>query len=63
MLIKLWLHPPMTPGMVQEYLAVGEVPETVRNAFMQKSRWCKGGMQVMLTERELMKHVMRWASR
>lgn len=35
---------------VKEYLAVGEVPETVRNAFMQKSRWCKGGMQIFFSK-------------
>lgn len=34
---------------VKEYMAVGEVPETVRNAFMQKSRWCKGGMQIFFS--------------
>ena len=35
---------------VQEYLAIGEVPETIRNAFLQKSRWCKGGMQIFLSK-------------
>ena len=34
---------------VKEYLAIGEVPETIRNAFMQKSRWCKGGMQIFFS--------------
>lgn len=35
---------------VKEYLAIGEVPETIRNAFMQKSRWCKGGMQIFFSK-------------
>ena len=35
---------------VKEYLAIGEVPETIRNAFLQKSRWCKGGMQIFLSK-------------
>ena len=35
---------------VKEYLAIGEVPETIRNTFMQKSRWCKGGMQIFLSK-------------
>ena len=39
---------------VKEYLAVGEVPETVRNAFMQKSRWCKGGMQIFFSHHNAM---------
>jgi cellulose synthase/poly-beta-1,6-N-acetylglucosamine synthase-like glycosyltransferase len=29
-----------------EYLAVGEAPEEARNIFRQRSRWCKGHMQV-----------------
>jgi endoglucanase len=28
---------------VEEYLAVGEAPEQVRNCFQQRSRWCKVG--------------------
>ena len=39
---------------VQEYLAIGEVPETIRNAFMQKSRWCKGGMQIFFSRHNAM---------
>ena len=35
---------------VKEYMAIGEVPESVRNAFMQKSRWCKGGMQIFFSK-------------
>ena len=35
---------------VKEYLAIGEVPETIRNTFMQKSRWCKGGMQIFFSK-------------
>ena len=26
---------------VEEYLAIGEAPEQVRNCFQQRSRWCK----------------------
>lgn len=28
---------------VEEYLAIGEAPEQVRNCFQQRSRWCKVG--------------------
>jgi hypothetical protein len=31
---------------INEYLAVGEAPEEIRNIFRQRSRWCKGQMQV-----------------
>jgi len=31
---------------VDEYLAVGEAPEEVRNCFQQRSRWAKGHFQV-----------------
>ena len=34
---------------VEEYLAVGEAPEQVRNCFQQRSRWCKGHFQIMLS--------------
>lgn len=30
---------------VQQYCAIGEAPEEVRNAFQQRSRWCKGHFQ------------------
>ena len=26
---------------VEEYLAIGEAPDQVRNCFQQRSRWCK----------------------
>lgn len=26
---------------VEDYLAVGEAPEQIRNCFQQRSRWCK----------------------
>ena len=26
---------------VEEYLAIGEAPEQLRNCFQQRSRWCK----------------------
>ncbi|KAI8463461.1 MAG: glycosyl hydrolase family 9-domain-containing protein [Monoraphidium minutum] len=32
-----------------EYLAVGEAPEEARNIFRQRSRWCKGHMQVFFS--------------
>ena len=38
----------------QEYLALGEVPTTVRSTFMQKSRWCKGGMQIFFSRHNAM---------
>jgi cellulose synthase/poly-beta-1,6-N-acetylglucosamine synthase-like glycosyltransferase len=31
---------------LKEYLAYGEAPEDMRNVFRQRSRWCKGQMQV-----------------
>jgi len=34
---------------VNEYLAVGEAPEQLRNCFQQRSRWCKGHFQIMLS--------------
>ncbi|DBA93998.1 hypothetical protein WJX77_002685 [Trebouxia sp. C0004] len=34
---------------VEEYLAVGEAPEQVRNCFQQRSRWCKGHFQIVLS--------------
>ena len=29
-----------------EYLAVGEAPDEIRDVMRQRSRWCKGHMQV-----------------
>ena len=34
---------------LNEYLAVGEAPDEVRNIFRQRSRWCKGQMQVLFS--------------
>ncbi|KAK9826822.1 hypothetical protein WJX81_004238 [Elliptochloris bilobata] len=34
---------------VNEYLAVGEAPEQVRNCFQQRSRWAKGHFQMILS--------------
>ncbi len=31
---------------MDEYLAIGEAPEEVRNCFQQRSRWAKGHFQV-----------------
>jgi cellulose synthase/poly-beta-1,6-N-acetylglucosamine synthase-like glycosyltransferase len=33
---------------VEEYLAIGEAPEQVRNCFQQRSRWCKGHFQMFM---------------
>ena len=30
---------------VEEYLAIGEAPEQLRNCFQQRSRWCKVSWQ------------------
>jgi len=35
---------------VQEYLAIGEAPEEVRNAYQQRSRWCKGHFQTFFSD-------------
>ncbi|CAL8466081.1 g5617 [Coccomyxa elongata] len=35
---------------VEEYLAVGEAPDEVRNCFQQRSRWCKGHFQIMFSK-------------
>lgn len=43
-------------GYLNEYLAIGEAPEEPRNIFRQRSRWCKGQMQVCVTG------VCGWAS-
>ncbi|CAL8470908.1 g10450 [Coccomyxa elongata] len=32
---------------VQEYLAIGEAPDQIRNCYQQRSRWCKGHFQIM----------------
>ena len=29
---------------VQEYLAIGEAPDQIRNCYQQRSRWCKVSM-------------------
>ncbi len=31
---------------LNEAIALGEAPDEVRNIFRQRSRWCKGQMQV-----------------
>lgn len=35
---------------LNEYLAIGEAPEEIRNIFRQRSRWCKGQMQVLFSK-------------
>ncbi|KAK9842280.1 hypothetical protein WJX81_004432 [Elliptochloris bilobata] len=32
---------------VQEYLAIGEAPDQIRNCYQQRSRWCKGHFQIL----------------
>ena len=32
---------------VQEYLAIGEAPEQIRNCYQQRSRWCKVGPAIL----------------
>ncbi|KAK9823799.1 hypothetical protein WJX72_005584 [[Myrmecia] bisecta] len=32
---------------VQEYLAIGEAPDEIRNCYQQRSRWTKGHFQIM----------------
>lgn len=31
---------------VQEYLAIGEAPDQIRNCYQQRSRWCKVSFQL-----------------
>jgi endoglucanase len=38
-----------TAVYLKEYLAYGEAPEEMRNIFRQRSRWCKGQMQVFFS--------------
>ena len=33
---------------VQEYLAIGEAPDQIRNCYQQRSRWCKVGTSLPL---------------
>ena len=35
---------------VQKYLVIGEAPDVTRQAFQQRSRWCKGHFQVFWSE-------------
>lgn len=39
----------MQAKYLNEYLAIGEAPEEIRNIFRQRSRWCKGQMQVLFS--------------
>jgi cellulose synthase/poly-beta-1,6-N-acetylglucosamine synthase-like glycosyltransferase len=40
---------------LNEYLVFGTSPETVRKVFQQRSRWCKGQMQVRQTTHTALK--------
>lgn len=45
-------HPTLLSlSYVQEYLAVGEAPDQVRNCFQQRSRWTKGHFQIIFNPR------------
>ena len=35
---------------VQQYNAIGEAPDEVRQCFQQRSRWCKGHFQTFWSE-------------
>jgi endoglucanase len=35
---------------MQKYLVIGEAPDVTRQAFQQRSRWCKGHFQVFWSE-------------
>lgn len=35
---------------MQKYLVIGEAPEVTKQAFQQRSRWCKGHFQVFYSE-------------
>jgi cellulose synthase/poly-beta-1,6-N-acetylglucosamine synthase-like glycosyltransferase len=35
---------------VQKYLVIGEAPDVTKQAFQQRSRWCKGHFQVFWSE-------------
>ena len=34
----------------QEYLAIGEAPDQIRNCYQQRSRWCKGHFQIIFNK-------------
>lgn len=34
---------------VEEYLAIGEAPDDIRNCFQQRSRWAKGHFQLFFS--------------
>lgn len=34
---------------VQEYLAIGEAPDQIRNCYQQRSRWCKVSITAPVT--------------
>lgn len=36
--------------LIQKYLVIGEAPDVTRQAFQQRSRWCKGHFQVFWSE-------------
>lgn len=36
--------------VTQEYLAIGEAPDQVRNCYQQRSRWCKGHFQIFFNK-------------
>lgn len=40
---------------VQEYLAIGEAPDQIRNCYQQRSRWCKVTACLLL---QIVQHVL-----
>jgi len=46
-----------------EILAIGEAPEDLRQIFQQRSRWCKGSLQIVLQNRILTNPKLTWIQR
>jgi len=46
-----------------EILAIGEAPEDLRQIFQQRSRWCKGSLQIVLQNRTLTNPKLTWIQR
>ncbi|DBB00628.1 TPA: hypothetical protein ACH3X3_002312 [Trebouxia sp. C0006] len=50
---------------VQEYLAIGEAPDQIRNCYQQRSRWCKGHFQIAMNKERcpLLQKRLSWGMR
>eukprot|EP00475_Leptophrys_vorax_P022138 TRINITY_DN3009_c0_g1_i1.p1 TRINITY_DN3009_c0_g1~~TRINITY_DN3009_c0_g1_i1.p1 ORF type:complete len:681 (-),score=165.03 TRINITY_DN3009_c0_g1_i1:68-2110(-) len=46
-----------------EILAIGEAPEDLRQIFQQRSRWCKGSLQIALQNKTLTNPKLTWIQR